>query len=109
MQKSKEILSIIFLLSFGFFFAHSELNFLSEDVEGHHQNSHDYCEIVKEARIEKTNNLQKDITSRVILYNNNDCCTECKQIEDILQNTEFTSTKIYYNTQTFLINKTLLI
>ena len=109
MQKSKKIFSLFILISFGLFFAHSELNFLSEAAQGYHHNHHDYCKIVKEARIEKTVNLQKKIISQDILSHYDDCCTECKKIEDILQNTDFSSAKKFFNVHTFLLNKTLLI
>ncbi|MCL4551077.1 MAG: hypothetical protein M1495_21210 [Bacteroidetes bacterium] len=109
MQKLQKILSFLFLISFGLFFAHSELNFLSEVAQGYPHNHHDYCKIVKEARIIKTDNFQKKIISQDILFNYDDCCTECKEINDILQNAQFTSTKKFFSVNTFLLNKTLLI
>ncbi|OGU65745.1 MAG: hypothetical protein A2499_18485 [Stygiobacter sp. RIFOXYC12_FULL_38_8] len=109
MQKSKKILSFSFLITFGLFFVHSELNFLSEVTQGYPHNHHDYCEVVKEARIENPDYFQQKIIPKEILFNNDDCCIECKKIEDILHNDDFSSTKKFYNTYTFLINKTLLI
>lgn len=106
MQKSQKILSILFLISFGLSFAHSELNFLSEVEQGYPHNHYDYCEIVKEARI---SNIQNKIDPPIVLFIHNDCCDECKEITDILQNAQFTSTKKFFNTHTFLINRTLLI
>ncbi|MEW6196421.1 MAG: hypothetical protein AB1521_14825 [Bacteroidota bacterium] len=90
------------------FFAHSEMNFLSETAQGYHHNHHDYCEIVKEARIEKSN-IQNKISPPVILFVHNDCCEECKEIKDVSQNTQFTSAKKFSNTHAFIINRTLLI
>lgn len=113
MQKSKKILSFSFLIIFGLFFAHSELSLFAEtsnsDYCGEKHKGHDYCEIVKGARIEKPDNFQQKIILKEILFNNDDCCIECKKIEDILHNDDFSSTRKFYNTYTFLINKTLLI
>ncbi len=108
MQKSKKILSFLFLISFGLSFAHSEMNFLSEAEQGHTHNHHDYCKVVKEARIEKSN-IQNKIDSPIVLFIHNDCCDECKELKDILQNTQLTSTKKFFNTSTFIVNRTLLI
>ncbi len=52
----------------------------------------DYCEVVKEARIEKTS-IQNKIDPPIVLFIHNDCCDECKEIKDILQNAQFTSKK----------------
>ena len=108
MQKSKKILFFLFLISFGLSFAHSELNFLSEVTQGGTHNHHDYCEIVKGARIEKPN-TQNKISPPIVQLIHNDCCDECKAIEVGLQNAQFTSTKKIFNTSTFLVNRTLLI
>ena len=108
MYKSKKTLSFLFLIGFGLSFAHSELNFLAEVEQGYPHNHYDYCEIVKEARIEKSN-IQNKIVPPIIMFINNDCCDECKELTDILQNAQFTSTKKFFNTSTFLVNRTLLI
>lgn len=108
MLKSKKILSFLFLISFGLSFSHSELNFLSEVAHGTPHNHHDYCEIVKGTRIEKPN-TQNKISPTIVQIIHNDCCDECKAIEDGLQNPQFTSTKKINNTSTFLVNRTLLI
>lgn len=109
MQKSKKILSLFVFFSISLFFAHSEMNFLSEaPQQGCHHNHHDYCEIVKEVRIEKSN-IQNKILLPVILFLHNDCCEVCKEIKDISQNTQFTSVKKFSNSHTFIINRTLLI
>lgn len=107
-QKSQKILSLFVLLAIGLFFAHSEMNFLSEVAQGDHHNHHDYCEVVKEARIEKPG-TQNKIESPVALFVHDDCCDVCKGIQDALQNTQVTSTKKFFNTSTFLVNRTLLI
>lgn len=108
MYKSRKKISLFVLICFGLFFAHSELNFLSEVPQGNSHNHHDYCEIVKEARIEKSN-IQNKIDPPIVMFIHNDCCDECKEITDILQNAQFTSTKKIFNTSTFLVNRTLLI
>ena len=108
MFKSKKILSFLFLIRFGLSFAHSVLNFLAEVEQGNPHNHHDYCEILKEARIEKSN-TQNKIDPPIILFAQNDCCDECKEIKDNLQNTQFTTAKKFFNTSTFLVNRTLLI
>lgn len=108
MQKSKKILSLFILISFGLFFAHSELSLFSEVPQGNPHNHYDYCDIVKEARIEKSN-IQNKISPPVILFVHNDCCEECKEIKDVSQNTQFTSAKKFSNTHVFIINRTLLI
>ncbi len=112
MLKSKKILSFLFLISFALFFAHSELSLFAETNNdsycGAKHKGHDYCEIVKGARIEKQN-TQIRISPPIVQFIHNDCCDECKAIEDVLQNAQFTSTKKFFNTPTFLVNKTLLI
>ncbi|GEM_PF-2581790 len=113
MQKLKKILSLLLLISFALFFAHSELSLFSEtndsDLCRDKHKGHDYCEIVKDARIVKTDNFQKKIISQDILFNYDDCCTKCKKIENNLQNTDFSSAKKFFNVDTFLLNKSLLI
>ena len=112
MQKSKKILSFSFLIIFGLFFAHSELSLFAEtsnlDYCGEKHKGHDYCEIIKGARIEKPN-IQNKITPPIIQFIHNDCCDGCKDIKDYLQNALFTSTKKLFSPPTFLINRTLLI
>ena len=77
MFKSKKILSFLFLISFGLSFAHSELNFLAEVEQGNPHNHHDYCEILKEARIENPDYFQQKIIPKEILFNNDDCSSNC--------------------------------
>ena len=111
MQKSQKILSLFILISFGLLFAQSEFNLFSKTNDykycGNKNSGLDYCGVVKVAKIEKTDNLQKRITIQLISFN--DCCDECKEIKDILQNAQFTSKKKFFNTSTFLVNRTLLI
>lgn len=50
MKKFTYIISFIILFTIGFLFLHSELDFFTP--ENHHHLSHDFCDIVDEAKIE---------------------------------------------------------
>lgn len=109
MIKRKKILSIVLLFAFGFIFVHSEANFLlheDEDAQQHHL--HDYCQIVKEAKIEKSNrNEIRFISNSTIIES--DCCEHCSANKNIFQsglhqiNQRFLDTPIYLSNKAFLI------
>jgi len=108
MEKKKKIVSLFILFSFVLFFAHSELNLFSESAQRYKHNHQDFCEIVKLSRIEKPGNLHQKITVQDFHFNDN-CCNECKKINDYLQNTDLSSTKKFFIINTYLFNRTLLI
>jgi len=108
MEKKKKIVSLFILFSFVLFFAHSELNLFSESAQRYKHNHQDFCEIVKLSRIEKPGNLHQKITVQDFHFNDN-CCNECKKINDYLQNTDLSSTKKFFTVNTYLLNRTLLI
>jgi len=109
MIKSKKILSMLLLLGFGFIFIHSEANFLShdeEDAQQHHL--HDYCQIVKEAKIEKSNRNEVRFISNFTIIDS-DCCEQCSANKKIIHtgllriNKKFLDTPIYLSNKAFLI------
>lgn len=108
MEKRKKIVSFFILFSFVLFFAHSELNLFSESAQRCKHNHQDFCEVVKVTRIEKSENLHQKITVQDFHFNDN-CCYECKKINDYLQNTDLSPTKKFSIVNTYLFNRTLLI
>ena len=109
MIKSKRILSILLLLGFGFIFVHSEVNFLlhhEEDAQQHHL--HDYCQIVKEAKIEKSNRTEIRFLSNFTIIES-DFCDHCSANKNIIQSDLHRINKKFLDTPIYLSNKTLLI
>lgn len=105
-NKMIKLVSLTLVGAIIFTFLHSEFGFL--DSEGDNHSTHDYCEIVKGARIEKPN-TQNKISPPIIKFVKNICSDEYKTTEDGLQNEQFTSTKKILYISTFLINRTILI
>lgn len=61
MKKSNQIISLIILFVIGFVFLHSELDLFSPDQHSHI--SHDFCDIVDNARLENSTFVKFKINS----------------------------------------------
>lgn len=109
MIKSKKILSILLLLGFGFIFIHSEANFLlHEDEDARQHQLHDYCQIIKEAKIEKSNrNEFRFISNSTIIES--DCCEQCSANKTIIHSDLHRINKKFLDTPIYLSNKAILI
>lgn len=110
MKKYKKIFSIILFISFGFTFFHSELNFLAHiDSDQHQHELHDYCKIVKTAKVEKVSSrLLKGLVNYSSPINYTDISLDNKS-ENFLIVQEFSINKKFLNISHYLANQILLI
>ena len=108
MHLFKKIISILLLLGFAFYFVNSEMNlFPHYDSENHCHHAHDYCELVKTAKVEKTVSLQKLIIISQIDLCKLDCFNYVTAKSTLLYNeltaNTFPDDPIYLKNQIFLI------
>jgi hypothetical protein len=109
MQLLKKILFILLLASLGFLFAHSEMNFLSHfDSDNHCHQAHDYCELIKDAKVERTNLTQENT---IIVYASilDRSQLNYLNISDIFLKEEYCVKKKLINNPTYLTNQIFLI
>lgn len=83
--------------------------FSHEDSENHTHHIHDYCEVVKEAKVEKTNSVQKKVILPFKQIRNIDLCSTCVKSEILLSSKEFDTSQKYKNSPAYLANKIFLI
>lgn len=108
MHLLKKIISVFLLLGFTFYFAHSEMNlFPHHDSENHCHHAHDYCELIKDAKVEKTVSLQKIIIIPQVDLCKLDCfnyiAIESALLGEKLTTNKFSDDPIYLKNQIFLI------
>jgi hypothetical protein len=109
MAKIKKIISILLFGGFGFIFIHSEANFLLHEEEDAQQHQlHDYCQIVKGAKIEKSNRTEIRFLSSFTIIRS-DWFDHCSPNKNIIQSDLFRITKKFLDSPIYLSNKTFLI
>ncbi len=110
MNKCNKIFTIILFVSFAFTFFHSELNFLAHfDSDQHQHELHDYCKIVKTAKVEKVSvRLLKGLVnySSPLNYNDFQISTD---YENFFRTEEFPFYKKFQNIPHYLANQIFLI
>lgn len=110
MQKNRKIITILLLLGFGFFFTHSEMNFLAHvDCDLHQHHLHDYCQLVKGAKVERSSNdSAKYLLERAVLYID-DCCNDCDMNKVMFRSKNHRIKKKLLDTPLYITNNILLI